>query len=153
MVVQTDEPVALAVRQKSGLPNSSNRKPLNCSYCNRDNHVREKCWKLHGYPPGHSRNASTKRDGHTHPSVNHVKEDNSMMQQFQSVVNGLTDLQLQQMLSILQGNGSSQSATHKANNVTTTSGLSFPKLIIDSGATDHITSSPNLLLDSKENTS
>lgn len=53
----------------------------------------------------------------------------------------------------MQGNGASQSATPKANNVTTSSGLSSPELIIDSGATDHITSSPALLVNSKDNTS
>lgn len=74
------------------------------------------------------------------------------MQQVQPLVNGLTELQLQQILSIMQGNEASQSATPKANNVTT-SGLSPPELIIDSGATDHITSSPTLLVNSKDNTS
>ena len=68
-------------------------------------------------------------------------------------MNGLTELQLQQILSIMQGNGASQSSVPKENNVNLSSGLSIPKLIIDSGATNHITSSPSLLVNSKENTS
>lgn len=53
----------------------------------------------------------------------------------------------------MQSNGTSQSAAPKANNVNFSSGLSAPKLIIDSGATNHIISSPSLLVNSKENTS
>lgn len=45
MVVQKDEPVALAVRHKSGpssRPNSSKRKALHCSYCDRDIIIQER---------------------------------------------------------------------------------------------------------------
>jgi len=76
-----------------------------------------------------------------------------MMQQLQSTMNGLTKVQLQQMLSIMQGNASSPSTNPKVNNANVPLGLSPPKLIIDSGATDHIISSPTLLMNSKENTS
>ncbi|KAG8377807.1 hypothetical protein BUALT_Bualt08G0072000 [Buddleja alternifolia] len=160
MVIQKNEPVALAVRHKSGSYsrlNSSNRKPLHCSHCNRDNHVRETCWKLNGYPPGHPKHASAKNTQSKHnnnnqSSVNNVREA-PLMQQNQSVINGLTELQLQQILSIMQGTGPSSSVTPKANNANTSSGLSPPELIIDSGATDHITSSPALLVNSKQNTS
>jgi len=68
-------------------------------------------------------------------------------------MNRLTELQLQQMLSSMHGNASSSSANPKVNNANVPSGLSPPKLIIDSGATDHIISSPTLLVNSKENTS
>ena len=157
MVVRKDEPVALAVRHKSGSSSrftSANRKPLHCSYCDRDHHVRETCWKLNGYPLGHPRHASEKSSHFRHTkinqsSVNRVKEA-PPMQQLQSVMNGLSELQLQQMLSIMQGNGSSASAAPKANNATIPSGLPSPELIIDSGATDHITSSSALLLKSKK---
>jgi len=68
-------------------------------------------------------------------------------------MNGLIELQLQQMLSIMQGIASSPSVNPKVNNVNVPSGLSPLKLIIYSGATDHILSSPILLVNSKENTS
>lgn len=67
-------------------------------------------------------------------------------------MNGLIELQLQQILFVMEGNGASQSAAPKANTVNLSSGLSASKLIIDSGATDHITCSPSLLVNSKENT-
>jgi len=68
-------------------------------------------------------------------------------------MNGLTELQLQQMLSIMQGNASSQSTNTKVNNANVPSGFSPPKLIIDSGVTNHIISSPTVLVNNKENTS
>ena len=80
-----------------------------------------------------------------------------MMQEVPLVTNGLSDLQIQQILSIMQGKGTTQSANSKADVVGTSSGLlqtllRLHQLIIDSGATDHITSSPTLLVNSSKNT-
>ncbi|KAL9444374.1 hypothetical protein AB3S75_017540 [Citrus x aurantiifolia] len=166
MVAGRAEPMALAVRHEQGFSsrsNPSNRKPLHCSYCDRDHHVREKCWKLNGYPPEHPKHASNKSNqGSTHfkhnnshqSSVNNVKES-PVMQEVPSVTNGLSDLQIQQILSIIQGKGTTQSTNPKAN--AATSGLlqtllRLHRLIINSGATDHITSSPTLLVNSNKNT-
>ncbi|RVX03498.1 Retrovirus-related Pol polyprotein from transposon RE1 [Vitis vinifera] len=166
MVVQRAEPMALAVRHGQGSSsrsNPSNRKPLHCSYCDRDHHVRETCWKLNGYPPEHPKHASNRSNhGSTHfkrnnshqSSANNVKE-RPVMQEVPSMTNGLSDLQIQQILSIMQGKGTTQSTNPKAN--AAASGLlqtllHLHRLIIDSGATDHITSSPTLLVNSSKNT-
>nr|KYP76552.1 Retrovirus-related Pol polyprotein from transposon TNT 1-94 [Cajanus cajan] len=103
-----EEPIALAVRHKSGSssrPNANYRKPLHCSHCDRDHHTKETFWKLHGYPPGQSKHSTNK---HYHSKPNH----------------------------------NNQSSTNHVR-----------ELVIDSGATDHIISSPSLLDNSKENTS
>jgi len=70
MVVKKNEPTTLIVGHKQGPPcfNSSNRKPLHCSHCDKDHHTKETCWKLHGYPPKHQRhgvtqNANSKLNG------------------------------------------------------------------------------------------
>ena len=80
-----------------------------------------------------------------------------MMQEVPLVTNGLSDLQILQILSIMQGKGTTQSANSKADVVGTSSGLlqtllRLHQLIIDNGATDHITSSPTLLVNSSKNT-
>jgi hypothetical protein len=74
-------------------------------------------------------------------------------------MNGLSDLQyFQQILFIMNNTGNAQTTVPQANiAVTTPSLLQTPvimpsRLILDSGATDHITSSPNLLVDSRQNT-
>ncbi|RVW67415.1 Retrovirus-related Pol polyprotein from transposon TNT 1-94 [Vitis vinifera] len=166
MVVQRAEPMALAVRHGQGSSsryNPSNRKPLHCSYCDRDHHVRETCWKLNGYPLEHPKHASNRSNhGSTHfkrnnshqSSANNVKE-RPVMQEVPSMTNGLSDLQIQQILSIMQGKGTTQSTNPKAN--VAASGLlqtllHLHRLIIDSGATNHITSSPTLLVNSSKNT-
>ncbi|RVW99485.1 Retrovirus-related Pol polyprotein from transposon RE1 [Vitis vinifera] len=166
MVVRRAEPMALVVRHGQGSSsrsNPSNRKPLHCSYCDRDHHVRETCWKLNGYPPEHPKHASNRSNhGSTHfkcnnshqSSANNVKE-RPVMQEVPSMTNGLSDLQIQQILSIMQGKGTTQSTNPKAN--AAASGLlqtllHLHRLIIDSGATDHITSSPTLLVNSSKNT-
>ncbi|RVW29060.1 Retrovirus-related Pol polyprotein from transposon RE2 [Vitis vinifera] len=166
MVIRRAEPMALVVRHGQGSSsrsNPSNRKPLHCSYCDRDHHVRETCWKLNGYPPEHPKHASNRSNhGSTHfkrnnshqSSANNVKE-RPVMQEVPSMTNGLSDLQIQQILSIMQGKGTTQSTNPKAN--AATSGLlqtllHLHRLIIDSGATYHITSSPTLLVNSSKNT-
>ncbi|KAL6313370.1 hypothetical protein AAG906_001081 [Vitis piasezkii] len=76
MVVQRTELVALAVRHGQGsssYSNLSNRKPLHCSYCDRDHHVQETCWKLNGYPPGHPKHASNR----SNQGITHFKRNNS----------------------------------------------------------------------------
>ncbi|CAL8991196.1 unnamed protein product [Prunus brigantina] len=69
----------------------------------------------------------------------------------------LYDLQFQQILSIINNKGANQCSNPKANAAGTSSSLSqaplrLRRLILDSGATDHITSSPNLLVNSRQNT-
>ena len=160
MVVQKNEPTTPVVRHKQGPPsrfNSSNRKSLHCSHCDRDHHTKETCWKLHDYPPKHpkhgvNQNAYSKPNRNSQFSTNNLTTT-PIVQQLQSTMNGLTELQLQQILFIMQSNTSSLSANPKVNNANVPSGLSPPKLIIDSEATDHIISSPTLLVNSKENTS
>ena len=76
------------------------------------------------------------------------------MQEVPSVTNGLSDLQI---FSSMQGKGTTQSANPKANTAGASSGLlqtllRLHQLIIDSGATDHITLSPTLLVNSSKNT-
>ncbi|RVW66050.1 Retrovirus-related Pol polyprotein from transposon RE1 [Vitis vinifera] len=135
MVVRRAEPMALAVRHGQGSSsrsNPSNRKPLHCSYCDRDHH----------------------RNNSHQSSANNVKE-RPVMQEVSSMTNGLSDLQIQQILSIMQGKGTTQSTNPKAN--AATSGLlqtllHLHRFINDSGATDHITSSPTLLVNSSKNT-
>jgi len=101
MVVEKNEPTTLIVRRKQ-VPashfNSSNRKPLHCSHCDRDHHIKETYWKLHGYPPKHLRHGVT-RNVYSKPNVNSQFSANNVtaspvMQQFQSIMNGLTELQL-----------------------------------------------------------
>jgi len=101
MVVQKNEPKALAVRHKQDPPshfNSSNQNSLHYSHCDRDHHTKETCWKLHGYPPKHPRhgvtqNAFSEPNGNCQFSSNNVTS-NLVMQQLQSTMNGLTKLQL-----------------------------------------------------------
>ena len=71
------------------------------------------------------------------------------------MTNGLSDLQIQQILSIMHGKRTTQSTNPKAN--AAASGLlqillRLHRLIIDSGATYHITSSPTLLVNNNKNT-
>ena len=80
-----------------------------------------------------------------------------MMQEVPLVTNGLFDLQIQQILSIMQGKGTTQSANSKVDVVGTSSGLlqtllRLHQLIIDNGAIYHITSYPTLLINSSKNT-
>jgi len=167
MTVQRNEPTALAVRPGHGSSrsNSSNRKPLHCSYCDNDYHVRDTCWKLHGYPQGHPKHKSprfnrrgsrSQFENSAQSSANHVKEGPTL-QEMQSMMNGLFDIQFQQILSIMNNKGTNQSSNPKANDASICSGLSqtslrLYQLVLDIGATDHIIYSLNLLINNHQNT-
>ncbi|RVW33420.1 Retrovirus-related Pol polyprotein from transposon RE1 [Vitis vinifera] len=133
MVVQRAEPMALVVRHGQGSSsrsNPSNRKPLHCSYCDRDHHVRETCWKLNGYPPEHPKHASNRSN---HGST-HFKRNNS----HQSSANNVKERLVMQ----------------EVPSMTNDSLIANPANLIyhAGGATDHITSSPTLLVNSSKNT-
>lgn len=75
------------------------------------------------------------------------------------MTNGLSELQIQQILFIMQGKRTAQPANSPTNskaNIVDTSPcllptlLSFYQLIINSGETDHITSSSTLLVESQK---
>ncbi|KAL6328824.1 hypothetical protein AAG906_003841 [Vitis piasezkii] len=137
MVVQRAEPMALAVRHGQGSSsrsNPSNRKPLHCSYCDRDHHVRETCWKLNGYPPEHPKHASNRSNhGSTHFKRNnsHQSSANNVKERPECEVKGQHNLPILKLMCYL---GLLQTLLH------------LHRLIIDGGATDHITSSPTLLV-------
>ncbi|KAL9665047.1 hypothetical protein QQ045_020456 [Rhodiola kirilowii] len=50
-----------------------------CTYCEFNGHVKEKCYKLHGYPPGHRLHK-----GKNNGSVNNVTTDKSASNHFQT---------------------------------------------------------------------
>ncbi|KAM1681408.1 hypothetical protein ACFX2K_038957 [Malus domestica] len=161
----TTATAAMAVRQghHSKSAGSSTRKPMHCTHCDQDYHTIDTCYQLHGYPPGHrlhKTNKSNPRGGNRSKrdtgssSANIVSSEGPSIQEMQSVMSGLSDSQFQQILSIM--NGKDVSATPQANATTLTKGLSknhshLHRWIIDSGATDHITSSPKLLTNGVKN--
>ncbi|CAL8999400.1 unnamed protein product [Prunus brigantina] len=157
------ETAAMAVRQSQRTSNP-NRRPLHCSHCDVDHHTVETCWKLNGYPPGHRLHKSKKANGNgnrdkhgaTSFSANHVTSSPTL-QELQAAVPNLSETQYQQMLSMMNEKMNDQPPS-QANAAALSSGLSRSSLplhqwIIDSGATDHITSSSHSLTSDCSNSS
>ncbi|CAL8151589.1 unnamed protein product [Prunus armeniaca] len=145
------------------LHNSSfSQQSLLCSHCGDTNHVVETCWKLHGYPSWHrlhksgGGNHNSKGGGgrNKSSSANHV-DANPSFYDVKAVMPNLTNQQYKQICSVLKEKESDSQPDSQANiagsslfkNCSTT--LNW---IIDSGATDHITSSPHLLTNVKHST-
>jgi hypothetical protein len=123
-----------------------------CSHHGEPGHWVQTCYELNGYPAGHPKarhNSGSKRFGNNNRSVaNHVSEDFSK-EDGKSVV-GISETQLKHLLSLLNKNEGPSSQA----NAVTKPGL--PKIasrnwIIDSGATDHISSSSKSLLHTDKN--
>ncbi|KAI9162373.1 hypothetical protein LWI28_026651 [Acer negundo] len=113
----------------------------NCSHCGEMGHWIQTCYELNGYPVGHPKaKFNTGPRGFNNkprPTVNNVAESSS------SQVVGISEDQLKQLLTLVGKNDDSISQA----NVVTKPGLSkiaSRNWIIDSGATDHISSSSNL---------
>nr|XP_011459844.1 PREDICTED: uncharacterized protein LOC105350127 [Fragaria vesca subsp. vesca] len=122
-----------------------------CDYCGDMGHWVQTCYKLIGYPPGHPKakqnsgpNSNSFRGT---PSANQVSEVPSQDEEGPLVT--LSETQLKQFLSIL--NRKNDASGSKANAVTKPglSKVASRNWIIDSGATDHITSSLQLLHENK----
>ncbi|KAM1078563.1 hypothetical protein ACFX15_025113 [Malus domestica] len=138
------EPAAMVVQTNRGnngnhgKGRSSERKPLHCSYCDKDHHVIETCWKLHGYPPGHrlhgKSNSSSGSGGRSTAAPSGKPAVNNVASPAAPSMPNLTTDQFQQLLSIMSQKMGLDSKANLAG------GPSSFQWVIDSGATDHISS-------------
>ncbi|RVW43404.1 hypothetical protein CK203_018503 [Vitis vinifera] len=122
----------------------SGRGHLQCSYCGDMGHWVQKCFQLHGYPPGHLKARmnldSNSNRNKSFSAANQVSEADEGKPAV-----ALSEAQLKQLLSLL--NNQDENSSSKVNAVTKPglSKVTSRNWIIDSGATDHITSSSKLL--------
>ncbi|KAH9725530.1 protein kinase domain-containing protein [Citrus sinensis] len=109
-----------------------------CEHCGKLGHVKAKCYKLHGYPPKQAHAASTTTDV---PSTNNAAAPASTNK---VAIPHLTTEQYQQLISILNLNSTAPAANLTGNSVYYSNSTSS-SWIIDTGASDHITSSMDSL--------
>ena len=73
-----------------------------CAYCGDMGHFVEKCYQLHGYPPGHPKARTCSIfNRHKHTYVANQVSDGANKDDGKSVVTGISEAQLQQLLSLL----------------------------------------------------
>jgi len=125
------------------------KKKLFCENCKRDGHTIERCFKLHGYPPGWKKERYQAGGAHSGKwsEANHTKPDGQLpMVDVQALKEYESKLKLNEGSSSAQGSSTADSSFHA-----TSQGMkphvfvNPPKpWIIDSGATNHMTGAPNL---------
>ena len=111
-----------------------------CAYCGDMGHFVEKCYQLRGYPLRHPKaRTGSNFNRHKNTSVANQVSDGANKDDGKTVVIGISEAQLQQLLSFL--NDKDEGTSSQANTTVAKLGLSkisSPHWIIDSGATDHI---------------
>ncbi|XP_058766345.1 uncharacterized protein LOC131639923 [Vicia villosa] len=97
------ENLAYAVAESNGSKSKNGRRdrPL-CSHCNVLGHTKDKCFKLHGYPPGFKKG---KVFTPSQPNANAVNTENM------DVETPLNTKQYQQLIAYIQGQMARQSNT------------------------------------------
>ncbi|KAL5757963.1 hypothetical protein ACOSP7_020574 [Xanthoceras sorbifolium] len=126
----------------SGGDRRSSRPRPQCTYCVDMGHWVQKCFQLHGFPPGHPKsiqNLGPNRYKGAHAANQVSGEERSSV--------SLSESQLKQLLSLL--NEKDGASSSQANAAVTKPGLSkvySHRWIIDNGATDHIFSSQKSFL-------
>jgi hypothetical protein len=125
----------------STYPNSKKRQ---CTYCGKDNHTVDNCYKKHGFPPNFGRNAHANQ-------VN--SDDQGELDETKSYRGtesfGFTKDQYEKLVHLLQTSSTPSSSTAQVNVVQnhhtgiaySLSNSTYGSWIIDSGASDHICSS------------
>ena len=129
-----------------------------CDYCKVAGHTIQKCYKIHGYPPGHKLYKGRKLAAAVHAESTGVGSVQDMSSQAASVVPPLTSEQYSQLIQLLNKHSSMDNAT-VGNESIGAAGLMAGKKycfftshtnkvwVIDSGASDHITPDLSLLQD------
>ena len=122
-----------------------------CTHCGDMGHFIEKCYQLHGYPQGHPKARQNSNRFRNNPAANSVSEGHSKEVDKQ-VMATISEAQLQQLLSLLNDkNVATNPQAHTAISKPGLSKVDTCNWIIDSGATDHISSSPKLFLHKNKN--
>ena len=119
--------------------NSSNRGKgkFHCSHCNGNNHTIDRCFHLHGFPPNHKSHKNGEKTGNKiEPIANNT----------QLKTPSFTNKQYQQLLALLNDGNAHPKANIAGQLVplclsSHTRNTYSNKRVIDSGATNHITSS------------
>ena len=115
-----------------------------CSHCGEAGHWVQTCYKLHGYPPGHPKVkyglGARHTNYHNKSAANHVSNENA-----QPVI-GISEAQLKQLLSLLDTKNSESKSQLDTTAKPGLSKVASRSWIINSGATYHIFSSPQLSL-------
>ncbi|CAM8949458.1 unnamed protein product [Rhodiola kirilowii] len=159
--LQTDQNSENQMRQMSaGRGGFNKNKPrLFCTHCQMTGHLKEDCYKLVGYPPGHKlfKSSNNYKTGNGRRSTaNNVTSNEDVETVSNKSANNFTTEQLNQILAMIKAGGGSQSGpsmdmagtAFSFASGTTCSRASFTNAdcwIVDSGATCHFTYKPELL--------
>ena len=130
----------------SGGPNSRGGRPF-CTYCNFPGHVVERCYKLHGYPPGYRQKSKPNSANSSHTMVNKISNDDNAHDASKAMSNTLLQNrnteQCQQLMSLLSNHLSS--AAHISDSTATPS-TSYTSGICSSISSNQSFSSSHLWL-------
>ncbi|CAM8930983.1 unnamed protein product [Rhodiola kirilowii] len=152
----------------NGVTNMRNRRQLYCTHCNIQGHSKETCYKIIGYPPGHKLHRDSNSQNHrgyksmannvTNSSSSAGNINKASNEKMLPVGNQDTAAQLSQVQDQLaklfhlfnqQEKKEDTQFTMAGISCLTTTKISTDTWILDSGATDHITSHMHLLHDVK----
>ncbi|KAI9181123.1 hypothetical protein LWI28_011688 [Acer negundo] len=125
-----------------------------CTHCGELGHWIQTCYALHGYPAGHSKAKFTgphRFHNNNRPTANHVSE--CISKEDSNPVVGLSEAQLKQLLSLLDNKSEESSSEAHAVTKPGLSKIASSNWIIDSGATDHFSSSSQLFFHTEKNCS
>ncbi|KAI9173831.1 hypothetical protein LWI28_007225 [Acer negundo] len=125
-----------------------------CTHCGELGHWVQTCYELHGYPAGHPKakfTGSKRFHPNTRPAANHVSD--CLSKEDSSPIVGISEAQLKQLLSLLDTKNEGSTSQAHAVSKPGLSKIASRSWIIDSGSTDHISSSPKLFFRTKNNCS
>ncbi|KAK2448054.1 hypothetical protein QL285_007356 [Trifolium repens] len=140
-----------AGRGKGSYGNNNKKSNRYCTFCGKDNHIVDNCYRKHGFPPNYGRNASVNNTA----AEDQDNDDNKSYKGIGNETYSFTKDQYEKLINLLQTNsasGASSSAAqvnavhhHHSGIAYSLSNSTYGSWIIDSGANDHICSNLALL--------
>ena len=122
---------------------------LKCDHCGDERHTIDRCFKLHGFPPGWKKGKSQPRgsqSGKLNRANHTAAEEESQVVDAQALEEFRSKLKVSEGLSPTKGSSTADSSFHAMSQGTNPHALEKESKywIIDSGATNHMTGTPNL---------
>lgn len=144
-LARTNQSLGSTRKNNSNVSRSSNKERPYCTHCKFQGHTIDKCYKIHGYPPGYKPKSKSNFTAAaiTNDQSSNNNNSSSINDGLSNMFRGFSQEQRQQIMSALSShmisvNPNEETTTGKHYSLSIRHGSKFSLWILDAGASQHV---------------